>query len=378
MSSRDTGAYKCIAENSAGSSSDTATVFIENSKSAPSQKIGFYQSYVFFHDFGYNIHDPGSCQLRRQLNIDYDLSDIVQMSPLYGLKRRFTNLCSKVCNWGDVIIVKNSLIYAAQPKLGRIIVIQLQGRASPADVIYIDGNPNGLVYVEDRDEIWLLSDRSIFVLSGVSKINNRKVTLLDVGFRIEKLWIPSNILLKSTFAYIESGENIKKISLETKRFLGNIDCKGEKSVNFLPIGGKAIIRCGNHSTLIDTFTDQAISSVKVGKSFVSPNGRILSIFDGTDINVYHISDGGEIIKSTTIRDRKNLIEIEYFPSSTILGYNFFYSTSSNEIVFIDLYLDRTEIIESKLLSSFSNTLIRKKSLSIKSSFYPIQKKNKKK
>jgi len=91
-----------------------------------------------FHNNGYTVYELNRC------HVDHHVAGEFQPIPSTGSTQSATSssLCSSTtdkkreCVWGDVINVRGKFMYAAQPTLGRIVVVEIRDRLNPVEVNY--------------------------------------------------------------------------------------------------------------------------------------------------------------------------------------------------------------------------------------------------
>ena len=87
--------------------------------------------FLVFHDKGYTAYEPSHCHIEHQVSGAFSMFKLL---PEYGTT--LPALCPEdgVCSWGDAVNVRNKFIYISQPKLNRIVVIEIQDRSNPVEV----------------------------------------------------------------------------------------------------------------------------------------------------------------------------------------------------------------------------------------------------
>ncbi len=62
--------------------------------------------------------------------------NMFKIMPEYG--ETLSSLCrlDEECSWGQAVNVKNKYIYITQPKLNRVVVIDIQDRTNPVEVCF--------------------------------------------------------------------------------------------------------------------------------------------------------------------------------------------------------------------------------------------------
>ena len=90
-----------------------------------------YEVFLVFHDKGYTAYEPSHCHIEHQVSGSFSMFKLL---PEYG--PTLPTLCPEDadCSWGDAVNVKNKFIYISQPKLNRVVVIEIQDRSNPVEV----------------------------------------------------------------------------------------------------------------------------------------------------------------------------------------------------------------------------------------------------
>lgn len=84
-----------------------------------------------FHDEGYSVYEPGHCHVQHVVTGDFDA---FKTRPHHG-RDDTPWLCEQngSCSWGGAVNVKNKFIYVTQPKLNRVVVIEISDRFNPIE-----------------------------------------------------------------------------------------------------------------------------------------------------------------------------------------------------------------------------------------------------
>uniref|UniRef100_A0A671SJQ2 Follistatin-like 5 n=1 Tax=Sinocyclocheilus anshuiensis TaxID=1608454 RepID=A0A671SJQ2_9TELE len=145
----DTGAYTCIARNEAGVDEDISSLFVEDSARKTCLGIG-NMFYVFYED-GIKVIQPVACEIQRHIK---------PSEKLLGLQEE---VCSQVegekdqkCVWTSAVNVKDKLIYATQPLLNRLLIVDIQSQKA-VQTVSTDRVPVKLHYDKSHDQVWILS-----------------------------------------------------------------------------------------------------------------------------------------------------------------------------------------------------------------------------
>ena len=93
---------------------------------------GENEAFLVFHDKGYTMYEPNHCHVEHHIPVTFaafkhypEFVDVLM------------SLCAdgEPCSWGQAVNVRNAFIYITQPKLNRVVVIELRDRANPVEVI---------------------------------------------------------------------------------------------------------------------------------------------------------------------------------------------------------------------------------------------------
>ena len=92
-----------------------------------------YEVFVVFHDNGYTVYEPMHCHIKHQVGGTFNMFRIL---PDYG--DTLATLCEEgqPCSWGEAVNVRNKFLYVSQPKLNRVVVIEIQDRSNPVEVCF--------------------------------------------------------------------------------------------------------------------------------------------------------------------------------------------------------------------------------------------------
>lgn len=99
-----------------------------------------YQAFVAFHDNGYTIYEPTRCHGYRHVPAEFSVLAHPQQSVrLVTNLPTWQRLCPSAtetskCDWGNAVNVQNKFIYASQPALNRLVVIDIRDHHSPVEV----------------------------------------------------------------------------------------------------------------------------------------------------------------------------------------------------------------------------------------------------
>jgi len=98
--------------------------------------VSRYRTYVVFHDSGYDVFDPRTCQSIGHVGAQFDLAArrSTRLQLTSGSGHVTSALCGARCGWGGAVVVNNELIYVSQPRLLRVIVIDVKQSHRPVEV----------------------------------------------------------------------------------------------------------------------------------------------------------------------------------------------------------------------------------------------------
>ncbi|XP_033732811.1 uncharacterized protein LOC117322144 isoform X2 [Pecten maximus] len=360
---RDTGAYKCVAENTAGRAEDIATIFIHkpNETMLSYKNMPIRQSVYTFHKGGYSVYDPNGCLTQRSVkanfgNLQY-IPEELDKAP---------SLCedNKPCAWGQAINVMDKYVYISQPDQHRIVVIDSQKSMNPVQFVKTDKFPVKLHYVEHLDEVWVLcwnSDRNtgsktIVVIRDASKDSrHHMVHTQPIGYRfdlVQDMFLPPQNDLGHAFhyGYVIHNEQrgLFKLDLDTMRYtkavdLSNFDCVPQK-VAFIPIGGHVVVKCIKKmmddtrtlQILMDYVTDVPLANITMyGTPYVSPDSRTIITVDEVTgkVRVATIQEDGQIKKGIEVSVASSISDVTFFPSQVNTGYDLYLTSQEHAQVF---------------------------------------------
>ncbi|XP_076460170.1 uncharacterized protein LOC143293140 [Babylonia areolata] len=368
---RDTGTYKCVAKNQAGTSQDLSSLFIIGDKDR-SVGMGFTDNhsgkFAVFHNQGYTVYDPDDCLKHRTVHGDFGYFKFIPDSLDRPLR-----LCEEggECSWGKVVNVRDSLLYVTQPTLNRVVVIETTKNWIPVQVIATDRQPMQVYYVSHLDQVWVLcwsgeeeeSNKTMVVVRDASKyIQHRVVHTQPVGNRfdqIQALFIAPANDLRHTYDYgyvTHSGQQtLTKLDLDNMRYVNTIhlspyDCV-PRSLAFVPIGGHVVVECVsamNHQTLqlvLDYLTDAVVSTGLVsGRPHVSPDSRhVVTVDDLTGkVSVAGVSNEGTLEAAYEVTVSASISDVAFFPA---LGHGYLLvltSADDDDIITINLSTGKVE------------------------------------
>jgi len=373
---KDTGAYKCKGKNSAGTSQDIATVFIENTR-VPKYSDGSDQNEAFlvFHDRGYTMYEPSHCHVEHQIPASFaafkhypEFTDVLlSLCPADG----------QPCSWGQAVNVRNAFIYITQPKLNRVVVIELRDRANPVEIIHTDKVPVSVEYVAHLDQVWVLcwntekstGGKTLVVIRQASEdMQHHTVHTQPIGNRfdlVENMFLPSNNDLHQHFmyGYVTHADQkvLYKLDLHAMKYVKTIDLSDfdclPQGVAFIPLGGKVMVHCVSSLSaphrssrlLLDYVTDKVVEYTDLGgQPHISPDGRFMVVINSEDntLAVYRVHDNGKLEHLFDEYTNIHVSDIAFFPSERGRSYDFYASSQDkNDVLFINLQSGKVEMIE---------------------------------
>ncbi|XP_062591247.1 follistatin-related protein 5-like isoform X3 [Saccostrea cucullata] len=348
---RDSGAYKCVATNPAGSSQDIAMLYIQK----PNQTEKLYgkqttrqETFFVFHQTGYSAYNPSGCYTKRQVHSSFGHLKYIPEEldgPIYLCDQR------KDCVWGQVVNVRNKFLYIAQPSEHRVVVIDSAETMNPVEFINTDQFPTKLYYVEHLDEVWVLcwnsetdtgSKTVVVIRDASSDLRHRMVHTQPVGYKfhlVQDMFLPpaNDLHHNQQYGYVihRDQHSMFKLELESMRYTKAVDldvfnCVPQE-VAFIPLGGHIVVEClqstpsGSKTLqiLIDYITDTPVSNVTLsGTPYVSPDSKNIVTVDKQTgkVNIAKVTGKGEISKMTEVIVDSKVSDVTFFPSNQGHGY----------------------------------------------------------
>jgi len=84
-----------------------------------------------FHAEGYTVYEPNHCHIMHVVSGDFSVgAGSVDSAAV-------TTLCggaNVTCSWGEAVRLGSKFIYVTQPKLNRVVIIELMDRFNPMEV----------------------------------------------------------------------------------------------------------------------------------------------------------------------------------------------------------------------------------------------------
>ncbi|XP_056417492.1 follistatin-related protein 5 [Hyla sarda] len=366
----DTGAYTCIAKNAAGVDEDISSLFVEDS--ARKTRLGIGNLFYVFNEDGIKVIQPVECEYQRHIRTT---------EKIFGTQ---DEVCPKLeghetqrCIWASAVIVKDKFIYAAQPMLNRIILVDIQAQ-KVVQAVNTDPVPVKLHYDKSHDQVWVLSwgtmEKSSSTLQVVTQasgsVSHHTIHTQPVGKhfdRVDDFFIPSTTLIINhiRFGFIlhKDEQALLKIDLETMSYIKTVSLKDynciPQSLAYTHLGGYYFIQCKPDTTgailpqvIVDGVTDAVIGYNKdvTGTPYVSPDGHYLVSIDDIKgvMSVQLITIQGEIQDLFDIHTNLHISDVA-FQSSFIEAhqYNVYASSSTQtDVLFVELSSGKVKMIKS--------------------------------
>ncbi|CAL8267149.1 unnamed protein product [Boreogadus saida] len=252
------------------------------------------------------------------------------------------------CDWSSAVNVNDQLIYAAQPGLHRLLLLDVKSQKA-VQTVRTDPFPATLQYDPDHDQVWILSwgdlDQRSPTLQVISQASSRAphhtVHARPVGRRFDRVasfYIPppSLIVSHNRFGVVLHRDEaaLHKMDLATLSYVKNVSLAAwgcvPLAVASTPLGGYYVIQCRPGSTgaaqpqlLLDSVTDAVIgrNADVTGTPYMSPDGRYLVTVDDGDglMRIQTVSDAGAIGPPFDIHTNLHLADLAFQRSCTQRG-----------------------------------------------------------
>ncbi|CAN2388740.1 Follistatin-related protein [Pristimantis euphronides] len=375
----DTGAYTCIAKNAAGVDEDISSLFVEDSARKTLSNIlwrkeglGIGNLFYVFNEDGIKVIQPIECEYQRHIRTT---------EKIFGTQ---DEVCPKLeghetqeCEWASAVIVKDKFIYAAQPMLNRVILVDTQAQ-KVVQAVNTDPVPVKLHYDKSHDQVWVLSWGSMekssptlqVITQASGSVSHHTIHTQPVGKhfdRVDDFFIPSTTLIINhiRFGFIlhRDEQALLKIDLETMSYIKTVSLKDynciPQSLAYTHLGGYYFIHCKPDTTgailpqvIVDGVTDAVIGYNKdvTGAPYVSPDGHYLVSIDDIKgiMRVQLITIQGEIQDLFDIHTNLHISDVA-FQSSFIEAhqYNVYASSSTQtDVLFVELSSGKVKMIKS--------------------------------
>ncbi|XP_075054165.1 follistatin-related protein 5 isoform X2 [Mixophyes fleayi] len=366
----DTGAYTCIAKNAAGVDEDISSLFVEDS--ARKTRLGTGNVFYVFNGDGIKVIQPVECEYQRHIKTT---------EKFFGSQ---DEVCPKLednetqnCVWASAVNVKDKFIYVAQPKLNRVLLVDVQAQ-KVVQAVNTDPIPVKLHYDKSHDQVWVLSwgnmektSSTLQVITQASgSISHHTIHTQPVGKhfdRVDDFFIPGTTLIINhiRFGFIIHKDEpaLLKIDLETMSYIKTVSLKDYNCIPqfmaYTHLGGYYFIRCKPDTTgailpqvIVDSVTDTVVGYNRdvTGTPYISPDGHYLvSIDDNKGImRVQLITIQGEIQDLFDIHTNLHISDVA-FQSSFIEAhqYNVYASSSTQtDVLFVELSSGKVKMIKS--------------------------------
>uniref|UniRef100_A0A8D1IXD5 Follistatin like 5 n=2 Tax=Sus scrofa TaxID=9823 RepID=A0A8D1IXD5_PIG len=342
------------------------------SKQLTLQGLGIGNMFYVFYEDGIKVIQPIECEFQRHIK---------PSEKLLGFQ---DEVCPKTegdevqrCVWASAVNVKDKFIYAAQPTLDRVLVVDVQSQ-KVVQAVSTDPVPVKLHYDKSHDQVWVLSwgtmaktSPTLQVITLASgNVPHHTIHTQPVGKqfdRVDDFFIPATTLLIThmRFGFILHKDEaaLQKIDLETMSYIKTIHLKDYKcvpqSLAYTHLGGYYFIGCKPDSTgatppqlLVDSVTDSVIgfNSDVTGTPYVSPDGHYLvSINDVKGlVRVQYITIRGEIQEAFDIHTNLHISDLAFQSSFTEAHqYNIYGSSSTQtDVLFAELASGKVKMIKS--------------------------------
>ncbi|XP_023561517.1 follistatin-related protein 5, partial [Octodon degus] len=250
----DTGAYTCVAKNEAGVDEDISSLFVEDS--ARKTRLGIGNMFYVFYEDGIKVIQPKECEFQRHIK---------PSEKLLGLQGE---VCPRAerdevqrCVWASAVNVKDRFIYAAQPTLNRVLIVDVQSQ-KVVQAVSTDPVPVKLHYDKSHDQVWVLSWGSMEKTSPTLQVvtlasgngPHHTVHTQPVGRhldRVDDFFIPSTTLLINhvRFGLVLHRDEaaLHKLDLETMAYAGSVDLRAHGCVPltlaYSHLGGYYFVGC---------------------------------------------------------------------------------------------------------------------------------------
>ncbi|XP_072520111.1 follistatin-related protein 5 isoform X3 [Salminus brasiliensis] len=376
----DTGAYTCIARNEAGVDEDISSLFVEDSARKTlanilwrEEGLGIGNMFYVFYEDGIKVIQPVACEIQRHIK---------PSEKLLGLQEE---VCPKVeeeedkqkCVWTSAVNVKDKFIYATQPLLNRVLIVDIQSQKA-VQTVNTDRVPVKLHYDKSHDQVWILSwgdlEKTFPTLQVINQASgsasHHTIHTQPVGHRFDRVddfFIPPSSLIINHIRFgiiLHKNEPaLHKIDLETTSYVKNIslreyDCIPQ-SLAYTHLGGYFFVNCRPDSTgavrpqvIVDSVTDSVIGTNGdvSGTPYVSPDGHYLVSVDDRDglMRLQSISVRGQIGQPFDIHTNLHLSDLAFMPSFTEVNqYNVFGSSGQQtDALYVELSTGNVKMIKS--------------------------------
>ncbi|CAL8126992.1 unnamed protein product [Orchesella dallaii] len=310
---QDMGSYSCQAENSGGIGSDTASlVIIDPNSKAEMQALHNTNArqLLVFHQNGLASYSAEHCGWLWEIFGD----DIIQNSKEKDVAPAVCDQFHSFCDWGEAAQVSPNYVYAAQPSLHRVLLIDAGAVQSVGNVlgtIPTCRSPGRMEFVPYTDQLWIRCEedkgQTLFsVVENASKGDHHQKAIqfplqqrddAQGPERIRDIYLPSHQDGKRgkkdcQFAYVSFSDeqSLKRVDLKTFTYhknsylnLTKFSCVPHQ-IHFSVSCTLSIINCldpktkvPNGQVILDTLSNSVRfkTSEISGTSIASSDNRIL-------------------------------------------------------------------------------------------------------
>uniref|UniRef100_A0A3B3Q6Q2 Follistatin like 5 n=1 Tax=Paramormyrops kingsleyae TaxID=1676925 RepID=A0A3B3Q6Q2_9TELE len=366
----DTGAYTCIARNEAGVDEDISSLFVEDS--GRKTRLGIANMFYVFYEDGIKVIQPVACEIQRHIK---------PSEKLLGLQEevcpKSESFAGQKCIWTSAVNVKDKYIYATQPTLNRVLIVDIQSQKA-VQTVSTDPVPVKLHYDKSHDQVWVLSwgdmEKTAPTLQVINQasgsVSHHTIHTQPVGRRFDKVddfFIPMTTLIINhvRFGFIlhKNEAALHKIDLETMSTVKKVSLKEHgcvpKALAYTHLGGYYFVNCRHAVTgaarpqlILDGITDSVIGYNRdiSGTPYVSPDGHYLVSVDdeGGLMRIQSITVRGEIQEPFDIHTNLHISDVAFQPSFTeVHQYHVFASSRlQTDVLYVELASGQVKMIKS--------------------------------
>nr|XP_023655170.1 follistatin-related protein 5 [Paramormyrops kingsleyae] len=375
----DTGAYTCIARNEAGVDEDISSLFVEDSGRKTlanilwrEEGLGIANMFYVFYEDGIKVIQPVACEIQRHIK---------PSEKLLGLQEevcpKSESFAGQKCIWTSAVNVKDKYIYATQPTLNRVLIVDIQSQKA-VQTVSTDPVPVKLHYDKSHDQVWVLSwgdmEKTAPTLQVINQasgsVSHHTIHTQPVGRRFDKVddfFIPMTTLIINhvRFGFIlhKNEAALHKIDLETMSTVKKVSLKEHgcvpKALAYTHLGGYYFVNCRHAVTgaarpqlILDGITDSVIGYNRdiSGTPYVSPDGHYLVSVDdeGGLMRIQSITVRGEIQEPFDIHTNLHISDVAFQPSFTeVHQYHVFASSRlQTDVLYVELASGQVKMIKS--------------------------------
>ncbi|NWW75274.1 FSTL4 protein, partial [Climacteris rufus] len=367
----DTGAYTCIAKNEVGVDEDISSLFIEDSARKTLANILWREEglsvgnmFYIFSDDGITVLQPNECEIRRHIR------------PEERIFTSYEEICPRVegegtqsCLWASAVNVRDKYIYVTQPKLNRVMIIDIQTQKA-IQSLDVDPLPTKLHYDKSHDQVWVLSwgdmRKSSPTLQAKASTGEDPHVIRTPFEGVNDFFIPpTNLIINHVrfgFVLNQSKPVVHKIDLETVTHIKTINLRAHgcvpQAMAYTHLGGYYFVQCRRNRSaaappqlIIDSVTDTVIgpNGDVSGTPRVSPDGRYLvSADEGSGrIRVQALTVRGEIELIYDLQTNIHVSDLTFQPSFTEGNQYYIYATShlQTDVLFVELSTGKMNVLK---------------------------------